>query len=567
MKRFLRSLVPEFPWCAAVAARCALAILVADAATLLLRVGVAIWRQIEVWRLLHGLDPLVAPAASGGATAVPEAMAVVTVSFSVVSSTALLALALLGVSHVLSSLSDLRVPEPHRPAPRGGATALAVALGAALALFALLQIAVSGARPAFAPRGLFWLRWAWTGLGGLAAALGLAALPFCLLRLAGRRFAAPPADSPEDADVRRLEAWLSIALAGGVAALAGDAAWTLLGSFLGLSFVRPPLSAFLIGLVQPVLSLCILAAVRDALRRLLSAGELPSAPGGRGGPLAAVVALLAASALLLTPLFVLFGARVWAEFAAEPARLAALLLGVGAFALQLVFCAVLVRRLPVPPGAQPEPAPPAFAGPARAKIGLALALAAIALALLGALATAAPCLAAAFALCGGAGARRARPRLARIGLAAAAVALVCLAFSAPAVRIDGHRLPEPVALSDTDFDWSAVAACVTVREANGVPDDRWIEPPVAWSAGERALLGGWASTMEDAPLAPPADALDSMASLSGPGFQAFFLEGGVLLYNGYEVRSRPLADIDRQVVDMLRLKADAPSPAEESARP
>ena len=70
--------------------------------------------------------------------------------------------------------------------------------------------------------------------------------------------------------------------------------------------------------------------------------------------------------------------------------------------------------------------------------------------------------------------------------------------------------------------------------------------------------------MEDAPISPPADVFDSIASLSGPGFQAFFRPGSVLLYNGREIRSRPLDGIDRQVVEMLRRKTATPSPAEET---
>ena len=91
MKRLIRILVPESPWCANAAAWSALAVLAADAALLLLRVGASVWRKVETWRLLHGLEPVVDPGFAG-----EPPYAVATVSFSVVSSATLFAVALLG---------------------------------------------------------------------------------------------------------------------------------------------------------------------------------------------------------------------------------------------------------------------------------------------------------------------------------------------------------------------------------------------------------------------------------------------------------------------------------------
>ena len=571
MKRLIRILVPESPWCANAAAWSALAVLTADAALLLLRVGASVWRKVETWRLLHGLEPVVDPGFAG-----EPPYAVVTVSFSVVSSATLFAVALLGAAQVLHVLSDLRVPDAaaDRPRPRGGATALAAALGGALVLGTLL-LAVFRLAGVVAPLGgSGWslATFLFTTLESLAAAVGLAVLPFCLMRLSGRRFAAPPAGSPEDAEARRAEAWLSIALAGGVAALAADAAWTVLGWFL-VPIHGMPASAYpatlLFSLVQPVLALCVLAAVRDALRWLLAGGALPPDPGGRGGPLAAVVAMLAASAVLILPLLLRLGADFDGDFDADAlAGAAAATVSAAAIGALFVFCAALLRRLPVPPGRAPAPPPPAFAGPARAWTGLALGLAAIVLALFAARAASAACLAAAFALCLAAPARRARRRVARIGGAAAALALVCLAFNTPVRFGDGGFPAEPRPLADVGFDWSGVALCVSTPAAGGVSEDRWIDSPVAWTAEEQALLRAWAATMDDASAADwPDSPSGAGVSLAGDGFQAIFADDRVMLLNGGAIRSRAANGFDRDVLAMLRRKAAPATPsaaAEES---
>jgi len=486
------------------ARRAAFAILAACAAQLALRAGTTLWRKIEIWRVLHGLEPLVAPDADAGAA---PSFATETISFSVVSSGVLLALSLLGVALVERVLADLRVPERHRAAPPRGATSLAIALGAVL--FAATAGSVAGSiafaaavRPDGVPGGA-WLahaQFALSWLETLASAFVLAALPFCLLRLAGRRFAAPPAGSPADAALRRAEAWLSIALAGGAAALVGDVAWTALEA-LPRPFVGFPgqlrAAALACSLVQPVLALSVLAAARDMLRRLLAAGELPSAPGGRIVPLVAVAGLAALAAAFFLPadLAAVRGGLLGTEMRAlHDMRLAAM----AALAVQFVFCAALLRRLPVPPGAQPAPPPPAFAGPARARIGLALAVAALACPLLDAHATAAAALAAAVWL--GATARGGRFVAIRIALAAAALGAAVLLAGRLFPRLvlsDGPMSPraytEPARIGWNDL-------FVSVRmSADGAPvrnRHEWSH----WTEDECALLAEWAADMEGSPV-------------------------------------------------------------------
>ena len=120
--------------------------------------------------------------------------------------------------------------------------------------------------------------------------------------------------------------------------------------FHGLSFAEHLLS-FGVVFAEPLLALCAIGAVRDALRRLLAEGALPDEPGGRNGALAAVVAT-AAVGLVFTVAFAFRSNMDWGQSRA-------LLLSVFAaqclLLAQLVLCAALVRRLPVPPGARPAP--------------------------------------------------------------------------------------------------------------------------------------------------------------------------------------------------------------------
>ena len=417
----LRKLIPQSPWCATVTAWCALVSIVANVTLLVSRVGVAVWHRIEVWRILHGLHPLVAQDPTAG-----QLEPTVTFSFSLFpSSNILFALMLFGVAHVLRILVPLCVPDSNRTKPCGGVVALATALGAVLvfvtgylcsAIIVGFAASFQDGGPVFAP-GLAWGQMAFLSLVAIVGVLGLAVLPFCLLRIVGRRFVAPPADSPEDADVHRAEALLSTALVGGGAALVGDVTWRVLPwlthSYSAFLVYDVAIFAFL--LVLPILWLRVLAAMRDALRRLLADGTLPDEPGERKDLFAAVVLLVVLFVFILPesctdvkgPYMVIFGLVILAVFGAH-----------------LALCAKLVGRLPVPPGRQPAPPLSPFAESVRARIGLALGIAALGCATVADLGVAAPLLAASAALCYGV--RRACPHTAKAGLAAAALALVFL---------------------------------------------------------------------------------------------------------------------------------------------
>ena len=561
----------------------AFTLLAASAAQLALRAGTTVWRKIEVWRLLHGHAPLVAPKAVAG-DAPPYATE--TISFSVVSSGVLLALALLGVALVARVLADLRVPERHRTPPPRGALALAAAFGAALVLAATVSLAFAVSF-AVAGRPLGGVQFAFSSLGGvqfvlsllenLAAAFGLAALPFCLLRLAGRRFAAPPAGSSADAALRRAEAWLSIALAGGIAALVGDVAWTALWtlprSFVGLS-AQLGAAAFASSLVQPILALSVLAAARGLLRRLLAAGELPSAPGGRVAPLVAVagLAVVAAGFLLPADLAIarsgLFGSRALVEHIASLAAM-------GVFYAQFVFCAALLRRLPVPPGAQPAPPPPAFAGPARARIALALAVAALVCPILDAHATAAAALGAAVWL--GASARGGRFVATRIALAAAALAAAVLLAGRlfPRLFLSDDPPPPRGYTEPARIGWDDLFVSVRTPPADGAPDrnrHEWSE----WTEDECALLSEWAADMEGSPTPGlPAFPGEPLASVGGDPrlreggsdtvVQATFYSNLVTFLNGERFFAREPTPLDLRVLDALRKQIEKDPATAESA--
>lgn len=525
MKRFLRSLVPESPWCANAAAWCGLALAGFYALALAARAGDIVCERMARARMLQEL-------ATGAAVHLPdsgETVGVHTVSVSVSGALTplLAAAALLAVAHALALASELRGPAAPPPVrPRRGATAFATALAVAavpLALFGL--VAVSLAIVGWEGFGAFHALWSVAGGGlGVAFVLGLSVLPFCLLRLADR--AVPAADAPADAAaLRRLEAWTSAALAAGGALAALDALSTLFGGWLGTGLsVGTFLSLGLLAaqLLPAAVALFVLAAVRSVLRRLAAEGGLPDEPGRRSAPVV-VACVLAAFAVVA----MVVGVALWNDSSASEgglgAREALFLAAVFAQFAQLVFVAGLLRLLPVPDA--PPPAPdrgPEDVWPHRV-LRVVLVLAAL-------------------------------------------LAVRCVWNGVDRFLRHGDAMrfaPPPVNFESVD--WDAVTVVRGPRDAG-----EWIERP-RWTDEDRALLAVWGHSLQEEngtvdPFFP--DTADDTVELSGDGFTVIFAGDRLVAFLGRRTIARRLDGFDLEILDMLRHvtpSPDADEPRAESA--
>ena len=518
MKRFLRSLVPESPWCANAAAWCGLALAGFYALALAARAGDIVCERMAHARMLQEL-------ATGAAVHLPdsgETVGVHTVSVSVSGALTPLiaAAALLAVAHALAFVSDLRGPAAPPPVrPHRGATAFATALAVAavpLALFGL--VAVSLAIVGWEGSGAFHALWSAAGGGlGVAFVLGLSVLPFCLLRLADR--AVPAADAPADtAALRRLEAWTSAALAAGGALAALDALSTLFGGWFGA--LAPGLLAA--QLLPAAVALFVLAAVRSVLRRLAAEGGLPDEPGRRSAPVA-VAGVLAAFAVVA----LVAGAFLWNGSSASEGGLgvreALFLAAVFAQFAQLVFVAGLLRLLPVPAARPPAP----DRGPE------------------------------------GVWPRR----VLRVVLVLAALLAVRCVWNGVARFLDhGEAIwttsrfaSPPVELASVD--WDAVTVVRGPRDAG-----EWIERP-GWTDEDRDLLAVWGHSLQEEngtvdPFFP--DTADDTVELSGDGFTVVFSGDRLVAFLGRRTIARRLDGFDLEILDMLRHVT--PSPAADEPR-
>lgn len=518
MKRFLRSLVPESPWCANAAAWCGLALAGFYALALAARAGDIVCERMARARMLQEL-------ATGAAVHLPdsgETVGVHTVSVSVSGALTplLAAAALLAVAHALALASELRGPAAPPPVrPRRGATAFATALAVAavpLALFGL--VAVSLAIVGWEGFGAFHALWSVAGGGlGVAFVLGLSVLPFCLLRLADR--AVPAADAPADAAaLRRLEAWTSAALAAGGALAALDALSTLFGGWFGA--LAPGLLAA--QLLPAAVALFVLAAVRSVLRRLAAEGGLPAEPGRRSAPVA-VAGVLAAFAVVA----LVAGAFLWNGSSASEGGLgvreALLLAALFAQFAQLVFAAGLLRLLPVPAARPPAPARgPEGVWPRRV-LRVVLVLAAL-------------------------------------------LAVRCVWNGVDRFLRHGDAMrfaPPPVNFESVD--WDAVTVVRGPRNAS-----EWIERP-RWTDDDRDLLSAWCHSLqeENGTIDPFfLDPADDTVELSGNGFTVVFSGDRLSTVIGDRPIVRRLNGIDLVILDKLRHvtpSPDADEPHAESA--
>ena len=529
MKRFLRSLVPESPWCANAAAWCGLAVAGFYALALLARAGDIVYERMARARMMQEL-------ATGAAVDLPDCGATVgvhAVSVSVYGALTplLAAAALLAVAHALSFVSNLRGPAAPPPVrPRRGATAFATALAVAavpLALFGL--VAVSLAIVGWEGFGAFHALWTAAEAGlGVACVLGLSVLPFCLLRLADRTV--PAADAPADAAaLRRLEAWTSAALAAGGALAALDALSTLFGGWFGAGLsVGTFLSLGLLAaqLLPAAVALFVLAAVRSVLRRLAAEGGLPAEPGRRSAPVVVACVLAAFAVVALVA-----GAFLWNGSSASEgglgAREALFLAAVFAQFAQLVFVAGLLRLLPVPAARPPAPD--------RGPEGVL------------------------------------PHRVLRVVLVLAALLAVRCVWNGFARFLDhGEAIwttsrfaSPPVELASVD--WDAVTVVRGPRNAS-----EWIERP-RWTDDDRDLLSAWChSLQEENGTVDPffLDPADDLVELCCEGFTVLFAGDRLSTVIGDRPIVRRLNGIDLVILDKLRHvtpSPDADEPRAESA--
>ncbi|MBQ9726898.1 MAG: hypothetical protein IJV65_05255 [Kiritimatiellae bacterium] len=522
MKRFLRSLVPESPWCANAAAWCGLALAGFYALALAARAGYMVCERVVRARMLREL-------ASGAAVHLPvsgSTVGVHSVSVAVAGqfTPLLAAAALLAVAHALSFASDLRGPAAPPPVrARRGAVVFAAVLAVATvpsALYGLGTVAL--ALVGWEGSGVFHTLWTAAGAGmGIAYVLGLSVLPFCLLRLADRDV--PAADAPADAAaLRRLEAWTSAALAAGGALAALDALSTLFGGWFGAGLsVGTSLALGLLAaqFLPAVVALFVLAAVRSVLRRLAAEGGLPDEPGRWASPV--IVTCVLAAFAVIGPVV---GVILWNDSGATEdgfdIRGIRLVAAVLVQFWQLFFAADLLRLLPVPAARPPAPARgPEGVWPRRV-LRVVLVLAAL-----------------------------------------LAVRCVWNGFARFLDRGDALRFaPPPVELASVD--WDAVTVVRGPRDAA-----EWIERP-GWTDEDRALLAVWSHSLQEEngtvdPFFP--DPTDGSVELSGNGFTVLFAGDRLVAFLGRRTIARRLNGFDLVILDKLRHVTPSPDADEPRA--
>ena len=286
---WIRRLVPESPKCARFAAGGALAALALQALCHLSSLAQVALARLNAWLLVHGLRD-VPPCDLPADGAIPAAA--VTYQPLIMAAT-VMAFALLAVAHTVWVLGgeDLEGEETATARHRG--------LSAAAAVLGGLQIAMSGV-------GVFvLLASALRGLGlffgllaalfsSLAFAIGVAALPFCLLRLHGSVLKA----SCDGADLRKLERLLSLAFGVCVAVVSADVIKDAV--FWVPRSAHPFLvsASLLYTLSTPVAALCVLWSCLTPLRGAAANKCISPEPGRRIAPLAVLLPCALAGVLM-----------------------------------------------------------------------------------------------------------------------------------------------------------------------------------------------------------------------------------------------------------------------------
>ena len=548
---WIRRLVPESPRCARFAAGGALAALALQALCHLSSLGRVALARLNAWLLVHGLRD-VPPCDLPADGAIPAAA--VTYQPLIMAAT-IMAFALLAVAHTVRVLGgeDLEGEET-APARHHGLLVAAAVLGG-------LQIAMSGVGVfvllASALRGLgsfFGLLAAY--FSSLALAIGVAALPFCLLRLHGSVLKA----SCDGADLRKLERLLSLAFGVCVAVVSADVIKDAVFWIPRSAYPFLVSASLLYTLATPVAALCVLWSCLTLLRGVAANKCISPEPGRRIAPLAVLLPCALAGALVAARNF---SHNLFAGIATVFRSSHILLIG------WLLY--LMPRGLDKREATEGNAEMPAWCAAA----GFGTALAGLVFALFGNMGLVAG-LAAAAAVLSFHGRRR-RPRL--VCGAGAILVVVVLQLLSPLrhAHWNSHAKEEANA-NLADCDWAEEVIFISAQslpENGSGPDEgvgqaragssaEWeegcaVDEDDFWTADELALLSKWGADFQtnSRETTPFFSRKAPLATISGVVFSVQFYEESVYFLPSapfQRLRMRETTPLDRQVLELIRAK-------------
>ena len=254
---WLRRLVPESPKCARFAAGSALAALALQALCHLASLWQAALARLNAWLLTHGLRdiPPCDPPADGTIPVAP-----VTYQPAIMGAT-VMAFALLAVAHTVRVLGgEDREGKEKVSARRRGLIGAAAVLGgmqiamSVIGVFVLRTSAIGSLCSFFGSMAAYF--------SSLALGIGVAVLPFCLLRLHGSVLKAPC----DGADLRKLERLLSLAFGVCVAVVSADIIKDAVFWIPRSPYPFLVGASFLFALLTPLAALCVLWSCLTLLR-------------------------------------------------------------------------------------------------------------------------------------------------------------------------------------------------------------------------------------------------------------------------------------------------------------
>ncbi len=547
----IRRLVPESPRCARFAAGGALAALALQALCHLSSLAQVALARFNGWLLVHGLRD-VPPCDLPADGAIPAAA--VTYQPLIMAAT-VMPFALLAVAHTVRVLGgeDLE-GEELAPARHHGLLVAAAVLGG-------LQIAMSGV-------GVFvLLASALRGLGSffgllaalfssLALAIGVAALPFCLLRLHGSVLKA----SCDGADLRKLERLLSLAFGVCVAVVSADVIKDAVFWIPKSAYPFLVSASFLFSLLTPVAALCVLWSCLTLLRGVAANKCISPEPGRRIAPLAVLLPCALAGVLMevQTPNHNLFFG-VAAVFHSSHILLIGWLLS------------LMPRGLDKREATDGNAEMPAWCAAA----GFGTALAALVFASFGNMGPAAGLAAAAGVL--SFHGRRRRPRL--VCGAGAILVVVVLQLLSPLRHAHWSSYAKEEANANlADCDWAEEVIFISAQslpENGSGPDEgvgraragsstEWeegcaVDEDDFWTADELALLSKWGADFQtnSRETTPFFSRKAPLATISGVVFSVQFYEESVYFLPSapfQRLRMREMTPLDRQVLELIRAK-------------
>ena len=547
-------LVPESPRCARFAAGGALAALALQALCHLASLGQAALARLNAWLLVHGLRDI-PPCDFPADGAIPAAA----VTYQpLIMATTVMAFALLAVAHTVRVLDgeDLE-GEKTATARRRGLSAAAAVLGGLQIAMSVVGIFIFLSSALGSLGSLFGLLAAL--LSSLAFAIGVAALPFCLLRLHGSVLKA----SCDGADLRKLERLLSLAFGVCVAVVSADVIKDEVFWIARSPYPFLVSASFLLSLLTPVAALCVLWSCLTLLRGA-AAGKCNSPEPGRWiAPLAVLLPCALAGVLtavqtrshnLFHNLF--FG--VAAVFHSSHILLIGWLLY------------LMPRGLNKQDATDGNAEMPAWCAAA----GFGTALAALVFASFGNMGLAAGLAAAAGVL--SFHGRRRRPRLAcGAGVILAVVVLQLLSplrhahwnshakeeananladcdWAEEVIFISAQSLPENGSSPNEGFGRARGGSSTERKEGCAVEEDDF------WTTDELALLSKWGADFQaHSRETMPFSQKEPLATISGLGFTVRFYEESVLFDPSSPFRSlrmREMTPLDRHILELIRAK-------------